>query len=191
MQFTVTLRPKSRRTHDILLSHLRLLDSHFVASYDSQGYGEGIVNQSHFTGDSQSVLVSSPLFGRLTRYWYLSKSLGLEFVVLSLWGARSEDLIENIVFIVSLLLWVDFPTVPPLSRIDSLLRLLVFLLPLPSYGCLFWLSFAILYVIKRHSSYTFRWVKRDAVFFGITLRGVMRISVESNINTIVGSRIFL
>jgi hypothetical protein len=51
VQFTVTLRSKSRRTHDhILLSHLRLLNSLFVSSYDSQGYGRGIVAHLH-TGD--------------------------------------------------------------------------------------------------------------------------------------------
>jgi hypothetical protein len=36
-------------------------------------------------------LVSSPLCGRLTRYCFLFKSLGLEFVVLSLWGALSDE----------------------------------------------------------------------------------------------------
>jgi hypothetical protein len=40
---------------------------------------------------SQSVLVSSPLCGRLTRYYFLFKSLGLEFVVLALWGALSDE----------------------------------------------------------------------------------------------------
>jgi hypothetical protein len=39
---------------------------------------------------SQYVLVSSPLCGRLTRYCFLFKSLGLEFV-LSLWGALSDE----------------------------------------------------------------------------------------------------
>jgi hypothetical protein len=52
-------------------------------------------SQSHFTADSQSVsqyvLVSSPLCGRLTRYCFLFKSLGKEFVVLSLWGALSDE----------------------------------------------------------------------------------------------------
>jgi hypothetical protein len=39
---------KSRRTRDhILLSHLRLLGSLFVASYDSQGYGGGILTHLH------------------------------------------------------------------------------------------------------------------------------------------------
>jgi hypothetical protein len=51
-------------------------------------------SESHFTADSQSVsqyaLVSSPLCGRLTRYRFLFKSLGLEFVLLSLWGALSD-----------------------------------------------------------------------------------------------------
>jgi hypothetical protein len=40
---------------------------------------------------SQYVLVSSPLRGCLTRYCFLFKSLGLEFVVLSLWGALSDE----------------------------------------------------------------------------------------------------
>jgi hypothetical protein len=40
---------------------------------------------------SQYVLVSSPLWGRLTRYCFLFKSFGLEFVVLSLWGALSDE----------------------------------------------------------------------------------------------------
>jgi hypothetical protein len=41
--------------------------------------------------DSQYVLVSSPLGGRLTSYCFFFKSLGMEFVVLSLWGALSND----------------------------------------------------------------------------------------------------
>jgi hypothetical protein len=40
---------------------------------------------------SQYVLVSSPLCGRLTRYCFLFKSLGQEFVVLPLWGALSDE----------------------------------------------------------------------------------------------------
>jgi hypothetical protein len=40
---------------------------------------------------SQYALVSSPLCGCLTRYCFLFKSLGLEFVVLSLWGALSDE----------------------------------------------------------------------------------------------------
>jgi hypothetical protein len=48
VQFAVTLRSKSHRTHDhILLSHLRLLGSLFVASYDSQDYGGGILTRLH------------------------------------------------------------------------------------------------------------------------------------------------
>jgi hypothetical protein len=39
----------------------------------------------------QYVLVSSPLCGRLTRYCFLFKSLGMEFVLLSLWGALSDE----------------------------------------------------------------------------------------------------
>jgi hypothetical protein len=46
---------------------------------------------SHFMAYSQYVLVSSPLCGHLTRYWFLFKILGLEFVVLSLWGALSDE----------------------------------------------------------------------------------------------------
>jgi hypothetical protein len=48
-------------------------------------------SQSHFTADSQHVLVSSPLYGRMTRYCFLFKNLGLEFVVLSLLGALSDE----------------------------------------------------------------------------------------------------
>jgi hypothetical protein len=52
-------------------------------------------SQTHFTADSQSVsqyvLVSSPLCGRLTRYCFLFKCLGLEFAVLSLWGVLSDE----------------------------------------------------------------------------------------------------
>jgi hypothetical protein len=40
---------------------------------------------------SQYVLVSSPLCGRLTRYCFLFKSMGLKCVVLSLWGALSDQ----------------------------------------------------------------------------------------------------
>jgi hypothetical protein len=40
---------------------------------------------------SQYVLVSIPLCGRLTRYCFLFKCLGLEFVVLSLCGALSDE----------------------------------------------------------------------------------------------------
>jgi hypothetical protein len=35
--------------------------------------------------------VSGPLCGRLTRYCFLCKSSGLEFVVLSLWSALSDE----------------------------------------------------------------------------------------------------
>jgi hypothetical protein len=52
-------------------------------------YGGGGVG--HFTAVSQYVLVSSPPCGRLTRYCFLFESLGLEFVVLSLWGALSDE----------------------------------------------------------------------------------------------------
>jgi hypothetical protein len=40
---------------------------------------------------SPYVLVSSPLCGRLNMYCFLFKSLGLKFVVLSLWGALSDE----------------------------------------------------------------------------------------------------
>jgi hypothetical protein len=36
-------------------------------------------------------LMSSPLCGRLTRYCFLFKCLGLEFVVLSLWCTLSDE----------------------------------------------------------------------------------------------------
>jgi hypothetical protein len=54
-------------------------------------------SQSHFTAESvsqsvgQYVLESSPLCGRLTRCCFLSKNLGLGFVVLSLWGALPDE----------------------------------------------------------------------------------------------------
>jgi hypothetical protein len=41
--------------------------------------------------DSQCVLVLSPLCGCLTRYCSLFKRLGMEFVVLSLWGTLSDE----------------------------------------------------------------------------------------------------
>jgi hypothetical protein len=40
---------------------------------------------------SKLVLASSPLCGRLTRYCFLFNNLGLEFVVLSLWGALFDE----------------------------------------------------------------------------------------------------
>jgi hypothetical protein len=44
VQFTVPLRPKSKKTcGHILLFHWRLLDSISIASCDSQGYGGGIL----------------------------------------------------------------------------------------------------------------------------------------------------
>jgi hypothetical protein len=45
---------------------------------------------------SQNVLVSSPFCGRLTRYCFLFKSFGLEFVVLCLWGALSDERPESL-----------------------------------------------------------------------------------------------
>jgi hypothetical protein len=41
---------------------------------------------------SQYALVSSPLCGRLTRYCFFFKCFDLEFVVLSLWGALSDEM---------------------------------------------------------------------------------------------------
>jgi hypothetical protein len=41
---------------------------------------------------SQSVCLGVvPTFGRLTRYCFLFKTLGLKFVVMSLWGALSDE----------------------------------------------------------------------------------------------------
>jgi hypothetical protein len=48
-------------------------------------------SQSHFAADSQYILVSSTLCGRSTRYCFLFKCLGLKCVVLSLWGALSDE----------------------------------------------------------------------------------------------------
>jgi hypothetical protein len=44
-----------------------------------------------FKSVSHYVLVSSPLCGRLTRYCFLFKCVGLKYVVLSLWGALSDE----------------------------------------------------------------------------------------------------
>jgi hypothetical protein len=41
--------------------------------------------------------VSNPFCRRLTRYCFLFKSLGLEFVVLSLWGALSDERLSSFV----------------------------------------------------------------------------------------------
>jgi hypothetical protein len=50
---TWTLRPKSHRTRgDSLLSHLRILGYLSVASYNSQGYGGGILARLHFINPS-------------------------------------------------------------------------------------------------------------------------------------------
>jgi hypothetical protein len=51
-----------------------------VVSYDSQGYYGGIQSQSHIATDDQSVLVSSPHLGLMTRYLLLFDSYGLVFV---------------------------------------------------------------------------------------------------------------
>jgi hypothetical protein len=56
IQFAVTLRSKSRRTHDhTLLPHLRLLVSLFIASYDSQGYASKSKSKLMTYYDRQSV----------------------------------------------------------------------------------------------------------------------------------------
>jgi hypothetical protein len=48
VQFSISLRSKSNRTHNhILISCLKLLGSLFVASYDSQGHGGGIQTRLH------------------------------------------------------------------------------------------------------------------------------------------------
>jgi hypothetical protein len=49
------------------------------------------VSQSVSQPVSQYILVSSRLCGCLTRYCFLFKSLGLEFVVMSQWGALSDE----------------------------------------------------------------------------------------------------
>jgi hypothetical protein len=52
---------------------------------------ESVTLQLKVSQSVSYVLVSSPFCGRLTRYCFLFKSLGLEFVVLSLWGALSDE----------------------------------------------------------------------------------------------------
>jgi hypothetical protein len=54
-KFAVTLGSNSLRTHiHILLSHLRILGSHFVGPCGCQGYGGGIVTCLHTAQPSQS-----------------------------------------------------------------------------------------------------------------------------------------
>jgi hypothetical protein len=65
-------------------------------TFPMQSYQRRSYSQSHLKADSQSVSQSvsvsqSPLCGRLTRYCFLLKSLRHEFVVLSLWGALSDE----------------------------------------------------------------------------------------------------
>jgi hypothetical protein len=68
------------------------MGSLYVASYDSQGYDEGILTRLHTVRGRVTLrLIVCPLCGRLTRYCFVSKSLGPEFVVLSLWGALSDE----------------------------------------------------------------------------------------------------
>jgi hypothetical protein len=51
-----------------------------------------VASQSRFTADSQSVCLGvGSLCGRFTKYCFLFKSSGLEFVVLSLWVALSGE----------------------------------------------------------------------------------------------------
>jgi hypothetical protein len=59
-------------------------------------WGHRRYSQSHFTADSQSVSQSvclgvEPTLWTSTRYCFLFKCLGLKFVVLSLWGALSDE----------------------------------------------------------------------------------------------------
>jgi hypothetical protein len=81
----------------------RALGSLYVAPYDWQGV-EGILTRLKIPGHmsvrvrvslrltvSQYVLELSPLCGRLTRYCFIFKSLGLQFVVLSLSGGLSDE----------------------------------------------------------------------------------------------------
>jgi hypothetical protein len=96
----ITQWSESRRTRNhILLSHLRLLQpggpgSHIYIPREQGGPvispGTGFRVTSLLTV-SQYVLVSSPLCGHLTRYCFLFKCLGPEFVVLSLRGALTDE----------------------------------------------------------------------------------------------------
>jgi hypothetical protein len=79
VQFTVTLHPKFHRTHDhILLSHLRVVSSLIIISYDSQGSNpppHGLISHwswswSYYCGRQsvdQCVCVSGLPLGPLTR----------------------------------------------------------------------------------------------------------------------------
>jgi hypothetical protein len=48
-------------------------------------------SQSHFTVDSQCILVSSTLVGLATRYYFLSECCCLKFAVLFLFRALSDE----------------------------------------------------------------------------------------------------
>jgi hypothetical protein len=65
------------------------IDSSAVVTLVSNIYVESRVSLRQSV--SRYGLVSSPLCGCLTRYCFLFKSFGLEFVVLSLWGALSDE----------------------------------------------------------------------------------------------------
>jgi hypothetical protein len=110
----ITQWSESRRTRNhTLLSHLRLPQPGGPGSriYIPQEQGGPViplgtvlsesrvrvtlwltVSQSVSQSVSQYVLASSPLCEHLTRYCFLFKCLGLEFVVLSLWGAHSDEM---------------------------------------------------------------------------------------------------
>jgi hypothetical protein len=90
--------------------HPRALGSLYVVSYDSQGYGRGIVT-SIYTGYnlsvrsskllydwrsvsqsvSQYVLASSSLVGLATSYYFLSECCCLKVAILFLWGSTSDE----------------------------------------------------------------------------------------------------
>jgi hypothetical protein len=76
----------------------------------------GLHSQSHFMADSQYALVSSPLCGRLSRYCFLFKSLGLEFVVLSLWSALSDERLGQLSIVKFLLSLFIFSFPPHFTR---------------------------------------------------------------------------
>jgi hypothetical protein len=68
---------------------IHFIRPHAATKYQTVWYF--ILIQSHFTAVSQYVLVSTLLCGHLTRYCFLFKCLGLKCVVLSLWGALSDE----------------------------------------------------------------------------------------------------
>jgi hypothetical protein len=84
------------------------LGSLYVVSYDSQGYGGGILTCLHtgwyhtcnrskskllynWQSVSQYILVSSTLVGLATRYYFLSECSCLKLAVLYLWRALSDE----------------------------------------------------------------------------------------------------